>query len=94
VQRGVPLEVRDLFKRPLARDELLALASRTSVSELFSWKSRTARQLGLTPGSKSDDELVELMAGEPRLIRRPITVTEDRILIGADLKALGQFVSP
>ncbi len=29
-----------------------------------------------------------MMAGEPRLIRRPLTVTADRVIIGADLTAL------
>jgi regulatory protein spx len=94
VQRGIPLHVRHLFKQPLTRDELATLSSRASMEELFSWKSPTARQLGLTPGGKSDDELLDLMAGEPRLIRRPITVTDDRMIIGADLKALGEISVP
>lgn len=64
------------------------MAAKTSVQNLFSWKSPTARQMGLTPGSRSDGELLALMADEPRLIRRPLVLAGDRLIIGADLKAL------
>jgi arsenate reductase-like glutaredoxin family protein len=84
----VAFQPRDIFKRPLSPDELRDLASRSSVNDLFSWKSPTARKLGLTPGSRSDDELLALMAGEPRLIRRPLVLADGRLIIGADLKAL------
>jgi arsenate reductase-like glutaredoxin family protein len=70
---------------------LRALAARASVQQLFSWKSPTARQLGITPGSRDDEELFTLMAGEPRLIRRPLVTTNDRVIIGADLKALAEL---
>jgi len=84
----VALNVRDLFKRPLSEDELRALATLAPVSELFSWKSPTARQRGITPGSRSDVELIALMAAEPRLIRRPLIVADGRLTIGAHLSEL------
>lgn len=83
--------MRDLFKQPLSLDELRALAARIPVDELFSWKSPTARKRGLKPGAHSDDELLRLMAEEPRLIRRPITDTGGALMIGADLVRLGQL---
>jgi arsenate reductase-like glutaredoxin family protein len=58
------------------------------VEQLFSWKSPTARQRGLTPGAVSDEELIRLMATEPRLIRRPLVLVGDRLIVGADLDAL------
>jgi arsenate reductase len=84
-QRGIPFESRDIFKQPLSLDELRALAARVPVAKLFSWKSPTARRRGLLPGRVSDEELLRLMAEEPRLIRRPIMVTEQEVVVGAGL---------
>ena len=87
----MPFQARDIFKQPLSIVELRGLAARASVDEVFSWKSPTARQMGLTPGSRTDDELLELMAREPRLIRRPLVLAGERLVIGADLKALAEL---
>ena len=87
----MPFQARDIFKQPLSIEELRGLAARASVDEVFSWKSPTARQMGLTPGSRTDDELLELMAREPRLIRRPLVLAGERLVIGADLKALAEL---
>jgi arsenate reductase/regulatory protein spx len=87
----VTVRSRDIFRQPLSPDELRDLAAMASVPGLFSWKSPTARKLGLSPGTRTDGELLGLMAGEPRLIRRPLIVSGDRIIIGADLRALADL---
>ncbi len=89
----MPFEARDIFKAPLTEAELRELAQRVPVEQLFSWKSPTARQQGLTPGSRSADELLRLMAAEPRLIRRPLVRAGDRVVVGADLDALRALVA-
>ena len=90
---GVTFAARDLFAEPLTAAELRQLARHSSVSELFSWRSPTARARGLQPGSRSDDELIELMAAEPRLIRRPLVLADDRLVIGADPGAIARLAS-
>jgi arsenate reductase-like glutaredoxin family protein len=87
----VVLAVRDIFRQPLTVEEIRTLVARASVAQMFSWKSPTARQLGLVPGERSDDDLIDMMAREPRLIRRPITTTDRQMVVGADLKALAQI---
>jgi arsenate reductase-like glutaredoxin family protein len=82
---------RDIFKQPLSEAEIRSLAGNVPVSDLFSWKSPTARQRGLTPGALDEDALLRLMAGEPRLIRRPLVVSDGRLVIGADLKQLAEL---
>jgi len=84
----VPFQTRDLFKEPLTLDELRALAARVGANALFSWRSPTARRQGLVPGALPDEELLRLMAGEPRLIRRPLVVAGERVVVGADPQAL------
>lgn len=92
-QHGIEFTERDIFKVPLTFDELAALAAFAAVSDLFSWKSPTARQRGITPGSRSDDELLRRMAEEPRLIRRPLLRHGERLVIGADATAIGALAS-
>ncbi len=89
----MPFEARDIFKAPLTEGELRDLARLAPVEQLFSWKSPTARQRGLTPGSASDAELIRLMATEPRLIRRPLVLAGDRLIVGADMEALRALIA-
>jgi arsenate reductase-like glutaredoxin family protein len=90
---GIGFETRDIFRQPLTAEEIRSLAARASVEELFSWRSPTARARGLQPGAMTDDALVQLMAAEPRLIRRPLVLTGDRLIIGADAQALAELTA-
>lgn len=87
-QADVAFETRDIFKQPLGRDEIRRLAGDRPVGEIFSWKSPTARQKGLKPGDLSDDQMLDLMIEEPRLIRRPIVTAGDRVIVGLDRAAI------
>jgi Spx/MgsR family transcriptional regulator len=73
---------RDFFKDPLAREEIMRIASLVSVSEMFSWNSPSSKPYRDRKGEMSDDELVTLMLNEPRLVRRPILIIGDRVLFG------------
>ena len=53
-----------------------------SVDEMFSWRSPSAKVFRDRRGNLSDDELIDLMLKEPRLIRRPILVTGKKVLFG------------
>ena len=55
---------------------------------MFSAKSPAVKKLGLAPDTLSDDEKVQLMAGEPRLIRRPIVVIDGVTHPGATVKSI------
>lgn len=60
--------------------------------DLFSWKGRSAREYRRLQGRAREGELLGLMAGEPRLIRRPITVLGERAVVGFDREALGALL--
>lgn len=87
-QRGIAVESRDLFGKPLSENELRVLVRRGGLDHVFSWRSPTARARGLTPGTLSEDAAVRLMAAEPRLIRRPLIDSGDRLIVGADAAAI------
>jgi arsenate reductase-like glutaredoxin family protein len=52
------------------------------VADIFSWKSPTARKMGLSRDALSDDRMVELMVENPQLIRRPIIIKDGRLQLG------------
>ena len=71
---GIDLNVRDFFKDPLTRDELQDLGGRIAVGEIFSWRSPSSVPYRERRGEMTDDEMIDAMLVEPRLIRRPILV--------------------
>ncbi len=78
---GATLAERDFFREPFTKEELRALIGDTPVRDFFSMKSPSIAKLGLTPESMSDDEMLDWMLKEPRLLRRPIAVLEGRVVI-------------
>ena len=88
-RRKVAFTTRDLFKQPLTAAEIRALAARTpeGVRGLLSTRTSQYKALGLDKKKVSDTELIALMAKEPRLIRRPLTVSGNRVIVGFDAEA-------
>ena len=60
----------------------------TPLSEVFSWRSPSFKNMGLDQGSLSQDDLIRLMMEEPRLVRRPIVKVGGRLLVGATPKTM------
>lgn len=89
-QDGVELDERDFFKDGFTEAELRDLLGDTNPAEVFSWRSPSARKLGLDRNTVSPDELISLMVGEPRLIRRPLIQVEGRLIVGTDKKAMAE----
>ena len=90
MQAGARLDERDIFALTLT--ELSGLAKLASADELFSWRSPSARPYRERRGQIGDAELLRLMAEEPRLVRRPITVSGGRVAFGAHLEALQELL--
>ena len=73
---------------------MAAIAARLpgGVQDLLSKRSIRFRELGLAGRTFTDDELLHLLASEPKLLRRPILVDGERAVVGAsqaDLEAFG-----
>lgn len=60
------------------------------VRDFFSFKSPSFRKLGLDLDSLTDEQMLTMMLDEPRLIRRPILVVGDRVIVGHDEAAYRQ----
>ena len=85
---GVEVAERGIFKEPLTEAELGELTDMRAIRDLFSFKSPSFRKLGLDPDTLTDEQMKALIMGDPRLIRRPLVVTGDQIIVGNDQAAL------
>jgi Spx/MgsR family transcriptional regulator len=94
-ERGANLTLRDLFKHPLSKEELRTLLAGRSASTIFSSRSPTVKKLGLDLTTIADDQLLDLMAEHPTLIRRPLTVVAaGQLIVGFDRPAYDRQLTP
>ena len=77
----------------MTRDEILGIAALASIDEMFSWRSPSAKQYRDRRGQLSDDELIDLMLAEPRLIRRPILIVGKKVLFGFSAEEYRKVIS-
>jgi len=78
----VEYELRDFFKDKLSHAENKDIAELSSVDEMFAWRSPSSKAYRNLRGEASDEELIDLMSKEPRLIRRPILLDGSQIIFG------------
>ena len=88
LQKGLDLQERDFFKEQFSEAEIRDLSASVGVSQLFARRSPSLNRMGLAGRELSEDQMLALMLEEPRLIRRPLVRIGERLLVGANLKAV------
>lgn len=88
----IELEERDLGKDPLSVDELKALFKGRKASDFINPRNDEAREKGWAKTPPPDKELIEAMARNPNLIRRPILFVDGEPMLGFDAKAYEALV--
>ncbi len=92
-QSGFELVERDFFKDTFSRDELIEIIGSRNPEEFFSFRSPSFKKLGVEREDLKDDELIDLMLQEPRLIRRPLISGRGMLFVGTDKKMLREFLN-
>lgn len=87
-EKGLETEDRDFFQEKFTEAELRELVEGRKPADLFSWNSPSFKALGRPADSLTDDEMIQLMLEEPRLIRRPLVILNGQLVIGGSQKAL------
>ena len=91
---AVDVDERDFFENPMGREELREIIDAAGIDNVFSWRSPSAKEYRQRRESISEDELIDAMLGEPRLIRRPIVFDAgDDPIIGFDKSAYAALTS-
>ncbi len=89
---GVSVAERDFFEEPLSTEELRGIVDDVGIDNVFSWRSPSAKEQRARRDTISEDELIDAMLAEPRLIRRPILVSAgNATIVGFDKDAYAQL---
>ena len=83
---------RDFFKTPFTRGEIKELLQGKPASDMFNFRSPSFKAMGLKQEKLSDNDLIDLMLKEPRLVRRPVVKIGKRVYFGADTKTLAEIL--
>ncbi len=86
--KGAALELRDLGKDRLTVEELDELIGERDYRKFLNSRNELYRRerMGEKPPTRA--QALRLMAAEPNLIRRPVVICGDRMVLGFDAKEL------
>jgi arsenate reductase-like glutaredoxin family protein len=90
---GAQLQERDLGKEPLSEAELQALIGDADITEFLNIRSPSYRKQGLKNQPPAKAQAIQLMARDPNLIKRPITVKGRTKVLGFDETKLRALIS-
>ncbi|WP_339062271.1 Spx/MgsR family RNA polymerase-binding regulatory protein [Tepidibacillus marianensis] len=91
-EKGVTYEERHLFKNPPSVSELTEILKRTlnGTDELLSTRSQLFKSLNVDIEDLKVSELLDLLSKDPRLLKRPIVIDQESVVIGYNKPALEQ----
>jgi arsenate reductase-like glutaredoxin family protein len=82
-ERRIPVAMVDVTVRPPAPTELRRFAQRLGPRALLDSESKAYRDQGLGYLTMGDDEVLERLLADPRLLRLPLVRAGDRFSVGA-----------
>ena len=90
LDEGVEFEEREINKNPMSADELDALIGKRNYVEFLNSRNDLYRERKMKEKPPLREQALKLMAGEPNLMRRPILVKGNEILLGFDEEEWGK----
>ena len=84
---------RDFFKDAFTRAEIEEILQGKPAAEMFNFRSPSFKKLGLERDKLSDNELIDLMLKEPRLVRRPVVRIDGKVYFSADRSVLEGLIN-
>lgn len=92
-EKGIKYEERHLLKNPPSVEELLEIIKKTNngLEEILSIRSQMFKSLNVDINNLKVSELLELLSNEPRLLKRPILIDGENLVIGYNKPALEQY---
>ncbi|MCH7841354.1 MAG: hypothetical protein IH963_08810 [Chloroflexi bacterium] len=93
LQNGIEVSDRDFFKESLSETEIRELAAIVGTENIFARRSPSLKKLGLADKELSDDEMINLMLQEPKLVRRPLLKVGGTLMVGAGNAAVDAAIA-
>lgn len=92
-KKGLELELRDLTKERLTADELERLIDDRDYRMFLNPRHELYRKMNMAEKPPARLEAIRLMAREPGLIRRPVVIRGQKLVLGYDEVALKKLAS-
>lgn len=92
-EHGVDFEFIDVKKDPLTREELKELEFKVGLDVLVNKRGRKWRDLGLANKDLSDEDMFEQLLEHQVMIKRPVLIKGESVLVGYDEEAYEAFIS-
>lgn len=86
-------EFTDLKKAPLNETELAELAKKIGLETLANKRGTKWRSLGLAGKDLTDQELFDLLLEHQTMIKRPVIIRDEGVLVGSDEESLTNILS-
>ncbi len=91
-ENEVDYEFIDLKKEPLSIDEIKELTFKVGLEVLVNKRGTTYRSLGLKDKELSDQEMIEILEQNQSMIKRPVLILDEAVLVGYDEEAFTNFI--
>lgn len=92
-EHDVEFEFIDIKKDPLSRDELKELEFKVGLDVLVNRRGRKWRDLGLANKELTDEELFEQLLEHQTMIKRPVLLKDESVLVGYDEESFEAFIA-
>ena len=89
---GAELESRDLDKNRLSEAELDELIGKRDYKQFLNQRNELYRTKNMKENPPSRAQAIKLMAKTPNLIRRPLVIRGDQIVLGYDEEAFKELL--
>jgi len=84
LELGAELDSRDLDKQPLSEKELDELIGGRDYKPFLNPRNELYRERNMAEKTPSRAEAIRLMSRKPNLIKRPVVVHGDQVVLGLD----------
>jgi len=91
-ENEVEYDFIDLKKEPLTIDEIKELEYKVGLEVLVNKRGTTYRNLGLKDKDLSNQEMLEVLQENQSMIKRPVLVMDEAVLVGYDEEAFKNFI--
>ena len=92
LELGAELETRDLDTQPLSEKELQMLIGTRDYVPFLNSRNELYRERNMAEKMPSREEAIRLMSKNPNLIKRPIAMRGEEMVLGFDVAAYMSLV--
>lgn len=94
-EMGIEFEVFEYLKNEFTKDDIKDIMKKLGISDvrqMLRTKEKEYKELDLKDESKSQDEIIDLVVQNPKLVERPIVIKGDKAAIGRPIENIKELL--